>query len=99
MNKEHCILVRLDASHSPHELDDLEEALSELLKHEGVGQFDGNEIGPNETTLFLYGADADVLFSVVQETLRQNPICRNARVILRYGGPGSAQREVAVCSA
>lgn len=94
LGEGHAVLIRFDASYSPEELADLEDALSSLLNQAGVGEFDGNEIGPNETTLFLYGPDADVLFSVVRETLRQNALCERARVILRYGAPGSFQREL-----
>jgi hypothetical protein len=93
-NEPHAVLIRLDASYSPDDLEDLEDALSLLVKERGVGEFDGNEIGPTETTLFLYGPDADALFSVIQETLRQSTLSRGARVILRYGEPGSTQKEL-----
>ena len=93
MSEQHAVLIQLGTSHSPDDLAELEDKLAALVEHEGVGEFDGHEIGPDKTTLFLYGPDADVLFSVVQATLHQNMISNNARVILRYGDAGSTQRE------
>jgi hypothetical protein len=62
----------------------------------GIGVFDGNEFAANglEGTLFVYGSDADRLFEGIEMTLRASPLCRNARVELRYGAPGSKVREI-----
>ena len=51
------------------------------------------EIGPAETTLFMYGPDAERLFAGVEQTLRNYPLCQGARVVIRRGGPGSEERE------
>ena len=51
-------------------------------------------LGPTETTLFMYGPDAERLFAGVEATLRAYPLCRGARVVIRRGGPGAATREV-----
>jgi hypothetical protein len=89
----HAVLIHLDTSYSPEDLAELEDKLAALVENARVGEFDGNEIGPDKTTLFLYGPDADVLFSVVRATVQQNPVSHDARVVLRYGDPGSTQRE------
>ena len=60
----------------------------------GVGEYDGNEFRETETVLFVYGADAEAAFAALEPTLRSYPLCRNARVEIRKGGPGAAQREL-----
>ena len=93
---EHAVLVHLKGAHQPDDLAALEDTLIAALNKLRVGEFDGNEIGPNQTTLYLYGSDADLLFSAVERTLTENPLSQEAQVILRYGGPGSPQKEVSM---
>jgi ClpX C4-type zinc finger len=38
--------------------------------------------------------NAERLFAVIEATLRANPLCKGAQVIVRNGGPGSPQHEV-----
>lgn len=61
---------------------------------EGLGIFDGNGVGPGEATLFMYGPDAERLFAGIEKTLRAYPLCQNARVVIRKGGPGAEEREI-----
>jgi hypothetical protein len=91
---EQAVLIHLKGSYSPDELLDLEDALMFAVNKEGTGEFDGNEIGPSQTTLYLYGPDADSLSIVVQQILMEKGISEKASVILRYGGPGSPQKEI-----
>jgi len=74
------------------------EALEDLLEHEisrqGVGEYDGNEIGQGEAWLFMYGPDADRLFSAIEPILRRSPLASRALVKLRYGGPGERDRKI-----
>jgi hypothetical protein len=76
------------------ELWNLEDRLSEAIEAAGLGEFDGNELGPDDAKLFMYGRDADRLFKSIEEILRSSPLCVGARVVIRYGEPGSQQREV-----
>lgn len=98
--KEECVLVYLDGSNLPDEvyqnydLSTLEDQLIEAIAASGVGEFDGNEIGPEVTTLYTYGPDADALFKAMEGVLRAYPLCKNARVVIRKGGPGSPQTEL-----
>ena len=97
--EQHAVLVYLDGIGLPdnvyekYDTSTLEDMLTPILEAEGLGECDGTETGPEETVIFLYGADADRLFSAVEATLRSYPLCKGARVICRYGGPGSRQRE------
>jgi Domain of unknown function (DUF5076) len=68
--------------------------LRPLLEQTGVGDYDGDEFGPEEVTLFMYGPDAEALFRVIEPALLAYPLCQNARVIIRPGGPRTRGREI-----
>jgi hypothetical protein len=95
-----AVLVHLDGTGLPGEVYEtcdtstLEDRLTEIVVKQGLGEFDGNESGPTETILFMYGPDAKKLFTAIEPTLRDYPLSRNARVVIRKGGPGAPQREV-----
>ncbi len=98
---EEAILIYLDAYSLPQEvydendLETLESRLEEVISgSEGLGEYDGNEFRPKEVVLFMYGPDAEALFSAIEPTLRDYPLCKGARVQIRKGPPGSAEREV-----
>lgn len=97
---DQAVLVHLDGAGLPDEvyaecdLATIEDQLCAALEREPVGELDGNEMTPTGATLFLYGPDAERLFAVVEPVLRAYPLCRNARVIVRRGGPGAEQREL-----
>jgi hypothetical protein len=97
---DQAVLVYLDGTGLPdavyerYDLATLEDRLSEALARQGTGEFDGNEIGPGETTLFMYGADAEKLFATIEPLLRAYPLCKGARVVIRAGEPGSPERQL-----
>lgn len=97
---QEAVLVHLDGSGLPdhiyqeYDLATIEDQLIEVIEREGLGEFDGNEFGPGETTLFMYGPDAERLFAGIEQTLRAYPLCQGARVEVRRGGPGAEQREL-----
>jgi hypothetical protein len=71
----------------------LEEELIALMEPTDIGYHDGNEIGGGETTLWLFGVDAEQLFKFIEPTLRSNPFSKNAKITLRFGQHGSPERE------
>lgn len=83
------VLVELDGIHLPEsvyrecDVATLENRLEEVLEAGGQGELDGHETGPENTTLFLYGPDAEALFRAVEPVLRAYPLCRGARVTIR----------------
>ena len=97
---QQAVLVHLDASGLPdhiyqkYDLATIEDQLIEVIEREGLGEFDGNEVGPDEAILFMYGLDAERLFAGIEQTLRAYPLCQGARVEIRRGGPGAQQREL-----
>jgi hypothetical protein len=97
---EQAVLVYLDGVGLPDhvykesDLTTLEDRLTQLIKRDALGEYDGNEIGPTETTLYMYGPDAERLFAGIEKSLREYPLCRKSRVVIRRGGPSAAEREV-----
>ena len=71
----------------------LEEELRGAASANGTGELDGHEIGPKGTKLYLYGADAELLFAAIEGVLIRHAR-GSVRVVLRYGGPGSPQKNV-----
>ena len=43
--------------------------------------------GPEETSLYFYGPNAEQMFRRLEPLLLTLPICQNARVVLRHGNP------------
>jgi hypothetical protein len=93
-NPEECVMVFLDVDPVPDEFWKLQERLYDELDKSDAGEFDGNEVGIGSATLFAYGPDAGRLFKLMEPILKEYPFCRDARVVLRKGGPGSPQTEV-----
>jgi hypothetical protein len=97
---EQAVLVYLDGRSLPaevyqeYDVGGLEDQLRPLLEQTGVGDYDGDEFGPEEVTLFMYGPDAEALFRVIEPALLAYPLCQNARVIIRPGGPRTRGREI-----
>lgn len=98
---EEAVLIFLDgqglddAVYRDYDLSTLEGRIIELIEQDGIGELDGHETGPEHTTIYLYGPDAEALFSRVRNVLIHHPLCKNSRVVIRKGGPGSTCREVA----
>ncbi len=97
---QQAVLVHLDGTALPAhvyeecDLATIEDRLMEVSDRENLGEFDGNEIGPTETTLYMYAPDAEKLFAAIVAALREYPLCQNARVVIRRGGPGAKSREL-----
>jgi hypothetical protein len=98
--EEQAVIVHLPGSGLPDEiykdydLATLEDRLIEAVARSESGEYDGHEYESSEAILYLYGPDAEALFSAIEGTLRGYPLCQNARVGIRRGPPGSPAREV-----
>jgi hypothetical protein len=97
---EQAVLIHLNGTDLDQEIYDeydtstLEDQLIQALQEFGLGEFDGNETGPTNTTLYLYGPDAEKLFICIEPILRSYPLCQRAEVVIRHGANGSFQRTV-----
>jgi hypothetical protein len=96
---EQAVLVYLDGKTLPKEiyekydLSTLEDQLIEAIESQSLGEFDGNEIGPEEIILYMYAPNSEALFAGIEPILLAHPLCQNARVMVRQGPPGSQVRE------
>jgi len=97
---QQAVLVYLDGLRLPpeiyakYDLATIEDRLIEVIQRGHLGKFDGNKVRNQTTVLFMSGPDAERLYAGIERTLRNYPLCQRARVVIRKGAPGSAQREV-----
>jgi hypothetical protein len=89
---EHALLLHLpldDATFGSTErreaLYALEDELIEALELAESGECDGHEFGQGECTIFIYGPDADELFTVVEVVLKEFSAATGGYAIKRYG--------------
>jgi hypothetical protein len=88
-----CTAIILDGVNLSQEIyrtTDINE-LVELLEGEldggRIGELRGAWAGPTQTTIFIYGDDARRIVEAVETTLREYPLCHNARVVVGFRHP------------
>jgi hypothetical protein len=95
MSQQHAVIATF-LSDDEWDVYDVEDQLIEAIGKAGVGEFDGNLMGPGEVVLYAYGPDADALFDVMEPILRAVP-AKEAYAVKQYGEPGDpSTREVRV---
>lgn len=101
-SNEQAVLVFLRGSGLPDHVYEefdvatLEDSLIQAIDSAGVGEFDGNEFGPDEVVLYMYGPDAEALWEVIKPIIEAYPLCQGARIQIRPGGPDVSGREVSL---
>ncbi len=101
---EHAVLAHLKLTKGAfgdeeevEAIHDLSDQLAEAIEVQDVGEFDGDEFGKWQCTLYMYGPDADALFEVIQPILRDSSCACGGFVVKRYGEASDAEaREVRV---
>jgi hypothetical protein len=97
---QQAVLVYLDGLRLPaqiyaqYDVETIEDRLIEVIRRNHLGEFGGNKVRDQTRILLMHGPDAERLYAGIEQTLRNYPLCQRARVVIRKGGPGSAQREV-----
>ena len=99
--QEQAVIVRAKINVVPSDdvfggLTGLEKELVHVVAAHHEGEYDGNEIGAGELTLYLYGADAERLYVAIMAVLQRHRLTRGAAVTLRFGPPGSPSRQLRV---
>jgi hypothetical protein len=69
----------------------LEGQLERAINLNHVGDLDGNEVGEGTYVIYMYGPNADALFTAIEPTLRTSPLAEGATVIKRKGPPGTVE--------
>ncbi len=90
----HAVLVHLASLDDTTGLFELEDQLIEAIDQASAGEFDGNEVGPEGATLYMYGPDADQLWSAVEPVLQRTDLGEGAFAVRRYGEPGVREERV-----
>lgn len=83
---EHAVIVRFDyGSTDLSALRELENRVEQVILATGVGAFNGYEIAVDGSHViqYMYGPDADALFSAIRTTLAESTSIRNAVAMLR----------------
>jgi hypothetical protein len=100
-SSDHCVLVHFrlsDDKFGTHDERDavhqFSDTLAALIEQHSAGEFDGDEFGGGEGTLFMYGPDADRLFGAIEPALKTWEPLRGGHVIKRHGGPGSREERI-----
>ena len=64
-----------------------EEKLEIAVNSSGLGDYDGNELANDgsDGILYMYGPEADRLFTFVRPFLERNALLKSVEVTLRYG--------------
>ena len=96
---EQAVIVHFDyMSTDLTALFELEAELERVISSAGVGEYDGNDVAVDgrDGHLYMYGPEADVLFSTIRPALEAAPFMKDARVKLRYGLPEEGVREIEV---
>jgi hypothetical protein len=66
------------------------QGLADLIKDavDSVGgEIRGSWVGPSETSIYIYGPDAESMFTNIEPIIETYPLCQNARVVIRHGNP------------
>ena len=89
---EHAVIVHLRLSDDQfgHEAErealfDLQDELREVVDGGGLGEFDGNEFGGGECVFYMYGPDADRIYSAILPILNASGFAQGGWVMRRYG--------------
>ncbi len=92
---EHAVLIHITSlSDADTGLDTIEDPIIEALERSGVGEFDGNEIGPDGATLYMYGPDADSLWAAIEDAVRSGPFGEGSYAVKRHGPPGAPETRI-----
>jgi hypothetical protein len=97
---QQAVLVYLDGVRLPaqtyaqYDAETIEDRLIEVIRRNRLGEFGGIKVRDQTRILLMHGPDAERLYAGIEQTLRSYPLCQQARVVIRKGGPGAVQREV-----
>jgi hypothetical protein len=66
------------------------QGLADLIKDalESVGgEIRGSWVGRSETSIYIYGPDAESMYANIEPIVATYPLCQNARIVIRNGNP------------
>jgi hypothetical protein len=103
MASEHAVLIVAKLSdtgfgdaHERELLRKLAEGARRVVGNSEAGEYDGDEFGQGQCTLFFYGPNADRLFGAIVGGLQGFRFAEGSYAIKRYGPPGDRSRQVRI---
>jgi hypothetical protein len=93
------LAVYLDGVNLPDDIyrlcniNELADLIKDALAASG-GEIRGSWVGPNETSIYMYGPDAEAMYTALEPIMTAYPLCNNARVVIRHGNPALCPRTV-----
>lgn len=91
-----AVLIHLPpvANDDGYDMGELELIIAEALERDGIGEVDGDEIGYDSATLYVFGPDAEALLVVLEPVLRSHPMAAGARLELYSHWPDALLRTI-----
>lgn len=92
---DHLVTVHIKLSPGAMQFNDIEPLvlrLKQVMGEAGTGMFQGTDRDQAELRIYLYGANADRLFSSINPVLDQEGMPPGSFAMLRYGPAGSPER-------
>lgn len=75
------------------ELEAFADELEAAVREAGAGEYDGDELGGGECTLFFCGPDVDRLVEVLLPLLKRSPLCRGGHLVRMVPGPDGSHEQ------
>jgi hypothetical protein len=94
-----CVAIFLDGAGLPttiYETTNINELAAQLearLDGGAIGQIRGSWAGETETSLLIYGPQAQAIADAIEPVLKTYPLCQNSRLTARYRHPDGPSRE------
>jgi len=100
---EQAVIVHFEYGQTDlNPLYELEDKLIAAIEAADAGEFDGNEVATDgsDGSLYMYGPDADRLFTAIRPVIASATCIRNAVATVRYGPAedGVKERQLAINS-
>lgn len=84
---------QMGTSRERQEIEAFADELAAAAQEAAVGEYDGDEIGGGECTLFFCGPDIDRLLAVLLPLLKHSPLCRGGHLVrMVTGADGTPER-------
>ena len=72
----------------------LEDEIEQIINSCGVGEYDGHEFGQGFATLFMFGPDADRMFDVLAESIKNYRPRPGSYAVKCYGDVGAREERI-----
>ena len=96
---EHAVIIQFDYGiEGMEDLYKLRDKLESIIEENQLGEYDGHEMATDYSDgfLYMYGPNAETLFSGIKETLENTKYMKGAKAKLRFGPPEDGVKEITI---